>query len=415
MTVEEPGRPVIEWYPFTEHAQSDSCWSLSRGPDGRTYASACAEGVPGGFAKLVRFNDESDSLEYLVDVDVAVEDPRDSGRMTQCKIHYSFAPSMADGILYFATHLSATPYDEPLASAWKYVIDPARAFRGSALAAFDTRRGEVLWWDTLLPGEGCRCMVLDEERGVIYALSCPRDHLVAYDLKSRRRRDLGRIGNVNSQVLLLDHRHRVWTTSDDGRLVRYDPQVDRIERSPEIVMPFDRTFQTGWHSLLYDAVRAPDGRSVFASTYSARPQLIRLDLDDGDWGRIESLGPTTQPRSSSVPMDPMIDHCGGLVIGRDGWLYYVATRWDDPGLGLHTASGRFVEGVLWKVNPATGDREEVAVLDAPGPPVHYVSRASVGQDGDLFFAYVSAPPAGIFRLRLADDSRVGAVLPRVWG
>jgi hypothetical protein len=28
------------WYQFTEHPESDSCWSLSTGPDGRIYAGA---------------------------------------------------------------------------------------------------------------------------------------------------------------------------------------------------------------------------------------------------------------------------------------------------------------------------------------------------------------------------------------
>jgi hypothetical protein len=37
----------VKWYPFTGHPESDTCWSLSVGPDGRIYAAACAESVPG--------------------------------------------------------------------------------------------------------------------------------------------------------------------------------------------------------------------------------------------------------------------------------------------------------------------------------------------------------------------------------
>src|ERR1051326_3390921 len=95
-----------KWYPFTEHPDADTCWSLSVGPDGRIYAAACAEGVPGGVVKLVRYNEQKDALDYLFALDEIVDDPGDSGRATQCKIHYSFAPSMADGVLFMATHLS---------------------------------------------------------------------------------------------------------------------------------------------------------------------------------------------------------------------------------------------------------------------------------------------------------------------
>ncbi len=41
----------VKWYPFTQHPDSDTCWSLSVGPDGRIYAAACAESVPGGVVK----------------------------------------------------------------------------------------------------------------------------------------------------------------------------------------------------------------------------------------------------------------------------------------------------------------------------------------------------------------------------
>jgi hypothetical protein len=30
----------VKWYEFTEHKVSDTCWSLSVGPDGRIYAAA---------------------------------------------------------------------------------------------------------------------------------------------------------------------------------------------------------------------------------------------------------------------------------------------------------------------------------------------------------------------------------------
>ena len=104
----------VKFYPFTEHPKSDSCWSLSVGPDGRIYAGACCEMTGGETVELVRYDDQADKLEYLLELDKVVEDPRDSGRATQCKIHYSFAPSMADGVLYMVTHLSGPPVHELL-------------------------------------------------------------------------------------------------------------------------------------------------------------------------------------------------------------------------------------------------------------------------------------------------------------
>ena len=405
------------WYPFTEHPKSDSCWSLSVGPDGRIYAAACCEHLPGGVVKVVRYDEQTDSLEFLFDLDEVVDDPRDSGRATQCKIHYSFAPSMSDGILYMATHLSGPPIDQPMYSPWHSWHDEERCFRGSALVAFDTGADDVLWWDTMLPREGCRCLLHDEERGLLYSLTYPRDHFVIYDLEKRQSRTVGRIGSINAQALFIDAKHRVWTTSDYGRLVRYDPERDRLEVSP-YVLPHNPEFQTGWHSVLYDAVASPNGECVYAVTWIANPHLMRIWPLDGEWGRVEDLGPMTQRRDPTFPMDTGTDHCGGLTFAGDGQLYYVAARWRDPIHNPLPAEHKEKEGVVWRLDPDTLEREEVALLERPDGFAQYISRGAADRNGDLFFGHCCGPlPVGLFRVTMPHDRRkANAHLPiRMWG
>jgi hypothetical protein len=76
-------RYKTSWYPFTDHPDADTCWSVSVGPDGRVYAAACAESVPGGVVKVVRYNEQKDGIDYLFSPDEMVNDPPDSGRATQ--------------------------------------------------------------------------------------------------------------------------------------------------------------------------------------------------------------------------------------------------------------------------------------------------------------------------------------------
>jgi len=406
----------VKWYEFTEHPDSDTCWSLSVGPDGRIYASACAEGVPGGIVKLVRYNEHKDALDYLFSLDEKVDDPGNSGRATQCKIHYSFAPSMHDGILYMATHLSGPPIDQPSYSPWLSWHDAKRGFRGSALVAFDTRTDEVRWWETLIPKEGCRCLLHDEERGLLYALSYPRDHFIIYDLKKRTARDVGRLGSINAQTLFLDRRHRVWTTNDYGHLVRYDPEEDRLEVSP-LALPHNPVFQTGWHSVFYDVVAAPGGDCVYAITWIANSHLMRIWPNEGEWPKVEDLGPATQDRDPTVSMDTFVDHAGGLVFAGDGQLYYVASRWRDSVYNPMGAGHKEREGVVWRLNPATLKREEVVCLEHPKDFAQYVSRGAVDHHGDLFFGHVGSRPSGIFKVEMpADRKKENAHLPiRMWG
>jgi len=406
----------VTWYPFAEHPESDSCWSLSAGPDGRIYAASCCEGVPGGVVRLVRYNDRTDSVDYLFDLDEMVDDPRDSGRATQCKIHYSFAPSMSDGVLYMATHLSGPPIDLPAYSPWNFWYDPERCFRGSALLAFDTNTDQVLWWDTLIPKEGCRCLLHDEERGLLYAIGYPRDHLVCYDIATRTARDLGRIGSVNAQALFADRLHRVWTTDDYGRLVRYDPETDRLERSRQ-VLPHNPDYQTGWHSVLYDVVGSPEGDCVYATSWNGSPRLMRIWPEDGPWGRVDDLGSVTQEHDTTIPERYTKDHCGGLTFARDGHLYYVASRWHDPEREPLPEGRKDREGVVWRMNPRTLEREEVAILDRPDGTAQYVSRGGVDRNGDLFFGHVGASPVGFFRVAVPPERKKGdyRLPPRMWG
>ena len=418
----EPARTKPEplyktsWYPFAEHKDADTCWSVSVGPDGRIYAAACAESVPGGVVQVVRYNEQKDALDYLFSLGEMVDDPGDSGRATQCKIHYSFAPSMSDGVLYMATHLSGPPIDQPAYSPWLSWHDPKRCFRGSALLAFDTKKDKVLWWETLIPKEGCRCLLHDEERHTLYALSYPRDHFIIFDTKNRTRRDVGRIGSINAQTLFLDRKHRVWTTDDYGHLVRYDPEKDRLEHSP-FVLPHDPEFQTGWHSVFYDVAASPKGDCVYGVTWIAAPRLMRIWPDEGDWPRVEDLGPATQRRDPTIHKDRFVAHCGGMVFAGDGQLYYVASRWRDPVYSPMEGKKHEREGVVWRLNPATLERQEVAILEHPTQPAQYVSRGAVDHNGDLFFGNVGTKPVGLFKVHLpAARKKTNAHLPiRMWG
>jgi len=414
---------AVTWYPFSAHPEADSCWAVSTGPDGRVYAAACCEGLPGGTAKVMRYNRGTDSLDCLFDIAEVTGDPPESGRATQCKIHYGFAPSPGDGILYMASHLSGPPIDRPSYSPWYSWHDRQRCFRGSALVAFDTGADRILWWDTLLPKEGCRCLALDDERGILYAVSYPRDHLFAYDLATRRRRDLGRIGSINPQVLFLDRQHRVWTSSDFGHLVCYDPEGDRLEITPHRI-PHDPRYQTGWHSVLYDAVPSPDGEWIYAVTWIAGPRLFRFRPGAADEGRIEDLGQATGERDLTWPMDTFTDHCGGLVFGTDGALYYVASTWEDPFARWDVSSSsssdpaRTLRGIIWRLDPATCQRRPVGELHRPEGISNYACRGAMDAQGDLFFGMVNhaQKPNGLFRVELPGPGGSGTRMPpRMWG
>ena len=157
---------------------------MQAGPDGRVYIACCVEHTGGQTATVVRYNQQSGGIDYLFDLDEVTGDLRDSGRATQCKIHYSFVPDPGSGLLYSATHLSGPPIGEKGYNPWASWHDPVRSFRGSHLVAYDTRCDQVVDARLFIPKEGCRCLCIDPERGLLFALSYPRDHFLVYDLKT---------------------------------------------------------------------------------------------------------------------------------------------------------------------------------------------------------------------------------------
>ena len=144
---------------------------------------------------------------------------------------------------------------------------------------------------------------------------------------------------------------------------------------------------------------------------------MRIFPEKGEWGRVEDLGPATQDRDPTLPLSMFLDHCGGLTFAGDGQLYYVASRWRDPEYNPMGPDHKDREGVVWRLDPETLEREEVALLERPDQFAQYVSRGAVDRNGDLFFGHVGPKPTGIFKVWMpADRKRKDAHLPiRIWG
>ena len=150
------GPTGFTWWAYS-NAQTIEIVGEEVGPDGRIYAAACCEHLSGGIVHILRYNDATDSLDHVLNVAEAVGEPADSGRATQCKIHYGFAASAEDGILYAATHMSAPGYGRKAYRPWgDWKTDGA--FPCSYVVAYDTRRDAVAWTSPFIPREGCRCL-----------------------------------------------------------------------------------------------------------------------------------------------------------------------------------------------------------------------------------------------------------------
>ncbi len=404
---------VLDWtyLEFTERPLSDSCWSVQTGPDGRVYIACCCEFTGGQSATLVRYDEEADRLEYLFDVDEATGDLRDSGRATQCKIHDSLVPERSTGILYAATHLSGPPIGEQSYNPWAAWHDARRAFRGAYLLAYDTAADQLVSSTLMIPREGCRCMALDEERRILYALTYPRDHFVSYDLRTGRLTDYGRVGSVNNQCIVADCLGRVFFFADSGRMMRFDPERRRLEELP-LVYPH-AGYQTAWHGVLYDAAADPLSGGFFFAPWKGHPRLARYWPHEGPHGRLEDLGPLTQDRDESVPITVNLDHVGGLLSDAEGGLYFTRASWAP---GQEAVKPEWSVAELCRRSPS-GTVEVLGQLQSERGGNHYVSRTAVTSRGTLILGKILTAPAGVYRVKTSGLQRTLAPAEylRSWG
>lgn len=401
----------IRFLPFEKLPYSDSCWSLIEGPDERVYAAGCAEHAPGGTAYVVRYDPIAGDLEYMLDVATAVgEDPR-NGRATQCKIHYSMIID-DEGIMYGATHLSGPAVGEVRYNPWSTFNDPRRSYVGARLFAYDCGAEEVLWTDTLIPWEGCRCLALDRDRHCLYAVGYPRDHFYRYDLDSRERLDAGRIGSVNPQAIWFDGKMRAYTTGDDGRIVCFDPESQRLVDT-DLHVPV-APYQSGWHSVVYDVVRVPGTDEVVGVSWNVDPRLFHFIPGDAPGeGRVRDLGPAGPGIEGHGPRGLNTDHAGGLVFLANGDLLYGASRPGDGGDHWGRAC------VLKRMDIETGESEEICELvTEEDRRIGYVSRAARIGSRHLVFGAIGPRPTGIVHVELPEDLAAGPnqqTPRRIWG
>ena len=80
-------------------------------------------------------------------------------------------------------------------------------------------------------------------------------------------------------------------------------------------------------------------------------------------------------------------------------------------------TGKELQGIVWRLDPQTLERQEVTQLKHPTRVANYVSRGAVDHNGDLFFGHVGNRPSGIFKVSMpAERKKKNAHLPiRMWG
>ncbi len=382
---------------FDQLPEHDTCWAMIRGSDGRIYTGVCGEITGGMSAYVAGYTPLTGQLDYLVEMASTIGVPADNGQATHSKVHKSLLQD-DDGTIYASTHCTGAPLGDWLWRPWGCWSHPVKFFSGSGIVAMRPD-GHILFSQILLPHEGSRCQALASRHRKILFISYPKNHLHCFDLETHQTGDFGRIGNINPQCLWLDTDENAYTADDYGEILKIDTDTGAIA-STGLRIPH-AVWRNGYHNTVYDVVPDPDGERVWGATWTWGQRLFSFDMKRNkltDYGR--AFG-----EESTAWTHIINDHCGGLVFGPDGALYYVVNR-PSP-----TGSRPF----LVRFDTQTASRELIGPIEADGLPGDHISRGACGDDGCLYFAEAGNTPTKLFKCDLGFGTFVPQGPRRMWG
>lgn len=331
---------------------------------------------------------------YLFFYNRTINKVRPLGKIAEASgVHHAMLEG-SDGSIYLGTGLNMlapvkltrsfpVEYEGIEKQLWKDITKPYADYPGGHLYRYDPKSGDAQRYtnETACPLEDLGipvphntiyALTWNPDRSAIYGITYPDAHFFTFDVKTRQTRDAGEF--LAKRVYAGPERHWrsvpralwcdattgfVYTSGDNGWIVRYDPGTGRIEPT-DMRLPGEywESLKSIDYPVVESFVRDAQG-SLFAGTSDGT--LLRIDLKAQ---RTHVIGkPRVQRRMRA------------LDAGRDGRLYMLCGETD-------------MMCKLYSYDAASGFHD-LGVLAVDRSP-YYAKRAyrfdamAVGRDGTVF-------------------------------
>lgn len=366
------GYPEVNQIP----ANSSAITSLLTAASGKVYGGTSGEAA------------------YLFVYDPSINKVRHLGKLKgQQGIHHALVQD-SDGFIYIGTGVNVlrpleltkkipTGRDSVSDALWADIKKQYRNYEGGHLYRYDPASGDrqVLLPDGLcpiedlgiaVPNNGIYALSINPRGHIIYGISYPDGHLFEYQIRQKTFRDLGELDRKIifhgperdwrslPRAVLADDSGKVYTSGEDGSLVRYDPEEGRI-RSTGLKIPGE-----------YYPVQAYTGHPVVECLARDAKGLVYGGSSDGYLfsfdpvaGKLVNLG---KPRVSR--------RLRALTLGKNGLVYLVAGE-------------RFEPCRLFSFNPHGGGFQDLGVVAVDRSPYYswrgyQFDSMTTGSDGTIY-------------------------------
>jgi hypothetical protein len=332
-------------------------FSLCEGKNGRIYVGCAAYGRN---SYLVEFDPATEKMRVVLDTHKLVGLPLEpTGYAAQSKIHTRnfVGPS---GTIYVGSK-------QGYPTAKEKQTGTIATYRGGYVMTYDpaTDRAGNLGMPLALDdkrqppgakeGEGVIDVVADEQRRLIYVITCEHQHWMLFDTRHPEKgyRDLGPTLRDQPNTLI-DKQGRATAVTNDYEVARYNPADDRVTVDRLLVdgKPFRDV--VGPQAVHPDWRLAGDGRTAYLQLLNDL-RLFRIDLGGAAGTPVEarSLGDRLEGKHP--------DSRGSLSIGPDGRVYS-AVRIDNA-----TGFGTGYLHHLVRYDPGSQQMADLGVLAVKNP------------------------------------------------
>jgi len=311
--------------------QESGYFSIVEGKNGRLYIGTAKYGVN---AYLIEFDPKAKQMKMVLDVHQTIGSDA-KGFAAQAKLHTRNNVGQS-GKIYVG---SKQGYPEKGEQRSDYA--------GGYVLTYDPATGKVEHFGVAKHGHGIISVTPDESRGVAYVSTCPDDrpidhtHFMILDLNKRTYRDLGDMEHAYA-FIVLDHQGRALHPIRGGKIARWDPATEKLERlsiAVDAASPPEAITKDG--AILNWEV-SPDRKTLYAVEMSTN-QLFAFDLTASPPAPLPQGGSGEKAlpgrRLGELLAGVKKTDCRAMCVGPAGTVWAAVTRHDLPdGPLLHLVS-----------------------------------------------------------------------------
>jgi hypothetical protein len=312
--------PAKAYYiPPETTTEESGYFSLCEGKNGKIYIGSAAYGRN---SYLVEFDPATEKMKIVLDTHKLVGLPlAPTGYAAQSKIHTRnfVGPS---GTIYVGSKQGYPTAEEKKTGK-------VATYRGGFVMTYDPETGKAVNLGMPMPlddkrqpagakeGEGVIDVTADEERGLIYVITCEHQHWMLFDTKRPEKgyRDLGPILRDQPNTLI-DRQGRATAITKDYQVARYNPADDKVTVDPLLVDGKPFADVVGPKVVHPDWRIAADGRTAYLQLLNDL-RLFQVDLGAAAGKPVvaRSLGNRIEGKNP--------DSRGSVSIATDGRVYSV--------------------------------------------------------------------------------------------